>query len=192
MSKKKCSADDSDLFRSSIGPVKAIKTDDLHIPESPKPAPRPQKKPLEPVTTESRPLQQNDHDLVIVYQEDVISYAASGLQHQVLKKLRKGYFSAEASIDLHGLNSQEAKRQLSLFIQNACANGYRCVHVIHGKGYRSPDQQPVLKNEINLWLRNHPNILGFCSASPRHGGTGALYILLKLPEKYGEEEDTEY
>jgi DNA-nicking Smr family endonuclease len=190
VSKKKCSPDDSDLFRSSIGPVKSIKTGNIYTPEPEKPAPRPQKKAPEPIVIEARP--DNGNDLAILYQEDIVSYAASGLQHSILKKLRKGYFSAEASIDLHGLTRQEAQRQLNLFIQNACENGYRCVHIIHGKGHRSPDQQPVLKNEINLWLRQHPQILCFCSASPRHGGTGALYVLLKLPEKYGDEEDTEY
>jgi DNA-nicking Smr family endonuclease len=68
-------------------------------------------------------------------------------------------------------------------------DGCRCVQIVHGKGYNSPGNQPVLKNDINLWLRQHQDVLAFCSTPPKAGGTGALYVLLKLSDKFGLTDD---
>ncbi|RMD71241.1 MAG: DNA mismatch repair protein MutS, partial [Gammaproteobacteria bacterium] len=57
---------------------------------------------------------------------------------------------------------------------------YRCVRIVHGKGRRSA-RQPVLKQKVNGWLRARDEVLAFCSARPHHGGTGALYVLLRRP-----------
>ncbi|MGZ8222390.1 MAG: Smr/MutS family protein, partial [Methylobacter sp.] len=122
-------------------------------------------------------------DIEKVGLEDSLSYTAPGLQHNVLKKLRKGQFGLDAEIDLHGLNSNEAKRQLLHFLHDCVKNGYRCIHIVHGKGYRSADNHPVLKNSLNLWLRQHQDVQAFCSAPPKDGGTGAVFVLLRLSEK---------
>ena len=63
----------------------------------------------------------------------------------------------------------------------------RCAHIIHGKGYRSGERQPVLKRKVNYWLRLRPDVLAFCSATPRDGGTGAVYVLLRNPDKARRE-----
>jgi DNA-nicking Smr family endonuclease len=124
-----------------------------------------------------------------LYQEDRIAFIVPGIQRSALKKLRKGYYGVDADLDLHGLNSREALKQLLRFLQDCVEDGYRCVHIVHGKGYHSPDNEPVLKNEINLWLRQHKDILAFCSAPRRAGGSGALYVLLRLSEKYAVTEE---
>lgn len=82
-------------------------------------------------------------------------------------------------IDLHGLNSREATEALDEFLVEAVAHRVRCFHLIHGKGRRSADQLPVLKSLVNRWLRQRREVLAFCSARQRDGGTGALYVLLK-------------
>jgi DNA-nicking Smr family endonuclease len=46
---------------------------------------------------------------------------------------------------------------------------------------------PVIKNELNRWLRQHKDVQAFCSASQKDGGTGALFVLLRLSDKYGFE-----
>jgi len=53
------------------------------------------------------------------------------------------------------------------------------VRIIHGKGYGSREQAPVLKNSLNSWLRQHPDVLAFSSTRPEHGGTGAVHVLLR-------------
>ncbi len=189
MSKKKLSADDSALFRQTVGKVKALDRNNLISTVQKKPKPYPNQKKL---TVNSSFEERVDGEIEPLYQEDRISFLSSGIQKNVLKKLRKGYFGLDATIDLHGLTSQEANYQLSQFLHHSVEDGFRCVHIIHGKGYRSPGNQPVLKNDINVWLRQHKDVQAFCSTSPKDGGTGAVFVLLKLSEKYGEEEDSKY
>jgi DNA-nicking Smr family endonuclease len=186
--KKILSAEDSDLFRQSIGEVKAVKNDTLILKPSEKPKPYPQNKTLETIKS----FEPSDIEVDLLHHEDSLNFIAPGLQKNILKKLRKGYFGFDASIDLHGLTSQEAKHQLSRFLHFSIEDGFRCVHIIHGKGYGSSTDRPVLKNDINVWLRQHSEVQAFCSTPSKHGGTGAVFVLLKLSAKYGEQEDTQY
>jgi DNA-nicking Smr family endonuclease len=173
VTKKIINANDSDLFRQTVGDVRAVKSDKvLHKSARPKPQ-------RQPNDSDSIWLNLNDADIASVSHEETLSFTAPGIQHSILTKLRKGFFGIQAEIDLHGLSSQAAKAQLVNFLSSSVSAGYRCVHIIHGKGYRSTDNQPVLKNHINLWLRQHKEVRAFCSAPAKHGGAGAVYVLLK-------------
>ncbi|MGR9012554.1 MAG: Smr/MutS family protein [Gammaproteobacteria bacterium] len=181
MAKKNLTPEDSDLFRLTIGKVHAIKSDKVLLTEDNKPKPYPKK---QAVNVDESLNNAAEFDIANVGVEDSLSYTAPGLQHNVLKKLRKGQFGLDAEIDLHGLNSNEAKRQLLHFLHDCVQDGCRCVHIIHGKGYRSEGNHPVLKNNLNLWLRQHQDVQAFCSAPQKDGGTGAVFVLLQLSEKY--------
>ncbi|WFP48609.1 Smr/MutS family protein [Methylomonas sp. EFPC3] len=186
MTKKTTSPDDSALFRNTVGKVKTIDTNTVSLQPAGKPRPFPKTKPLEQID----PLQKDiSEKLDMLFQEDRIAFLAPGLQKNVLKKLRKGQYGLDAEIDLHGLTSRNAKQQLLNFLHDCVENGIRCVHVIHGKGYNSPDSQPVLKNDINLWLRQHQDVLAFCSAPPKAGGSGAVFVLLRFSAKFGAHEE---
>lgn len=183
---KKTTPDDVAIFRNAIGKVQAIDTNTVLLKPDKKPRPVPLFKPLEQVD----PLQKDVGDgLETLFQEDTIAFLVPGLQKNVIRKLRKGYYGLDAEIDLHGLSSRDAQQQLLRFLHHCIENGQRCVQIIHGKGYNSPDKQPVLKNDINLWLRQHKDVLAFCSAPPKSGGTGALFVLLRLPNKFNSLED---
>ena len=136
------------------------------------------------------PLQKHvDGSLETLYQEDKVAFIAPGLHKNVLKKLRKGHYGLDADIDLHGLSSREALPQLLGFLHHCVEDGCRCVHIVHGKGYHSTEKQPVLKNDINLWLRQHKDVLAFSSAPSRAGGAGAVFVLLRLSDKFAISED---
>ncbi len=175
MTKKKVSDEDIDLFRQAIGSVQTINTDKIHFKtRSPKPYPKGK------ISPELENWQRNEKiDTDAVGHEQTLLFTAPGVQQAVLTKLRKGVYGIQGEIDLHGLTSEVAKRELLIFLQNQIARGSRCIHIIHGKGYRSNDSQPVLKNQINRWLREHKEVLAFCSAPPRQGGAGAVLVLLK-------------
>jgi DNA-nicking Smr family endonuclease len=106
-------------------------------------------------------------------------YRSSGLSGRELRRLRRGQFAIEAHFDLHGLTSDEARVALAAFLDHAIAAERRCVRIIHGKGLGSAGGQSVLKPRIQRWLRVRKDVLGFCSARPVDGGTGAMYVLLK-------------
>ena len=106
-------------------------------------------------------------------------FSRGGLQHKVMRKLRRGQYAVEAELDLHRLTVPEARERLAQFLVNAQAQAQRCVKVIHGKGLGSAGGLPVLKNKVNSWLRQRNEVLAFCSAIAADGGTGAVYVLLK-------------
>ena len=188
VTKKTLSEEDSTLFRQAIGKVKEINTNSLLLSPKEKPKPYPKKQYTNTDTVFKEALTSGVDKL---YQEDSLSFLAPGLQKNILQKMRKGHFGFDASIDLHGLTSQQAKHQLAQFLRLSEEEGLRCVHIIHGKGYRSTDNHPVLKNDINIWLRHYKSVQAFCSTPPKHGGTGAVFVLLKLSGKYAEEDDTQ-
>lgn len=109
---------------------------------------------------------------------DILSFSRSGLQHNVLKKLRQGKHPIELELDLHGLTVKQARNELLEFLGICEAAGMRNVIIIHGKGFRSKDK-PVIKPMLNRWLRAVDNVLAFHSAQPKDGGSGAVYVLLK-------------
>ncbi|MFN0063767.1 MAG: Smr/MutS family protein [Myxococcaceae bacterium] len=99
-----------------------------------------------------------------------------------MKRLRRGAIPIEAGLDLHGLVREEAHRALATFIERARASGKRCVLVIHGKGMRSERGTAVLKASTRTWMTQGPlaeSVLALTSARPQHGGTGAIYVLLR-------------
>ncbi len=109
---------------------------------------------------------------------DILSFSRSGLQHNVLKKLRQGKYPIEHALDLHGLTVEQARKELSAFLGECQAADIRHIIIVHGKGFRSRDK-PVIKPMINRWLRAVDNVLAFHSAQPKDGGSGAVYVLLK-------------
>ncbi len=106
----------------------------------------------------------------------LICYKTVGLAEKTFKKLRRGEFPIEDSLDLHGMRLPHAKASLQVFLQQSLAAHLRVLCVIHGKGRAG--SIPVLKNKLNHWLRDIPTVLGFCSAKPIAGGSGAIIILL--------------
>jgi DNA-nicking Smr family endonuclease len=180
VAKKTLTSEDRDLFRHAIGNVRAVNSDKVLLNKENKPKPYPR---LLTTDIDSHLIDSAATDIEKVGLEDSLNFIAPGLQNNVLKKLRRGYFGLDGEIDLHGLTSNAAKRQLLHFLHGCVEAGYRCVHIVHGKGYRSADNHPVLKNNLNLWLRQHKDVQAFCSAPPKDGGTGAVFVLLQLTEK---------
>lgn len=112
---------------------------------------------------------------------DELSFRRPGIPDTLLRKLRRGHFSVDAELDLHGLTSPQARSALREFIAYEITRGARCVRVIHGKGLRSGPRGPVLKNVVNIWLRRADAVVAFGSARPLDGGSGAVYVLLATP-----------
>ena len=111
--------------------------------------------------------------------DDELSYRSQGIGTDVTQKLRKGHWSLQGQIDLHGLRSDEAREALGQFIRDASKRGWRCVRVVHGKGLGSPGKTPVLKSKVQRWLVQKTEVLAFVQAKGSEGGAGALVVLLK-------------
>lgn len=110
-----------------------------------------------------------------------LSFRAPGLQDAVFRRLRRGVYRVGLELDLHGMRADEARRAIVDFLAECRRRDVRCARIIHGKGLRSKGQGPVLKQRLDGWLRRRDDVLAFTSARPEHGGTGAVYVLLRAP-----------
>ncbi|MDO5538353.1 MAG: Smr/MutS family protein [Desulfovibrionaceae bacterium] len=111
-----------------------------------------------------------------------------GLDLLTVGRLRQGGFSPEASVDLHGMNIQQAFETLRVFVKASYLRGMRCLIIVPGRGKNSPDGIGVLREKVRLWLTQDPFkrvVLAFCTARPHDGGPGSLYVLLRKYKKKG-------
>lgn len=175
---------DAQAFRAAVADVKPLK----HIPRADavhKPTPRARRRPtaaLEDLHA-AMPLiavaEDGSPAASPVAGNAVLSFQRAGVRIQEMRKLKRGLYPAQDELDLHGFTQAAARDQLADFIVASRDAGYRCVRIIHGKGYRSGSRGAVLKTAVDLWLRRHMDVLAFASAKPIDGGTGALYVLLR-------------
>lgn len=110
---------------------------------------------------------------------DQLVYLRNGIAPQTLRKLRRGHWVIQAELDLHGQTTVEARDSLVRFLNSCLRRDARCVRVIHGKGLRSKNREPVLKTKVANWLIQRDEVLAFCQARQGDGGGGAVMVLLK-------------
>ncbi|PSB92002.1 Smr/MutS family protein [Candidatus Pandoraea novymonadis] len=111
-----------------------------------------------------------------------LAYRRHGTDRKILNQLKKGYWVIQKKLDLHGMRREEAREALSIFLHEAVRCKSRCVHIIHGKGLNSIDQKPVLKDKVRGWLAQKDEVLAYCEAKTKDGGSGALIVLLKAKQ----------
>jgi DNA-nicking Smr family endonuclease len=100
--------------------------------------------------------------------------------NESLKKLlKKNGGNIDGTFDMHGLTVKEAAYELDHFFAESMTTKAQILLIIHGKGLQSENQRPVLKNAVVYWLKYDPRVKSYCSANQGHGGTGALYVLLR-------------
>jgi DNA-nicking Smr family endonuclease len=98
-----------------------------------------------------------------------------------LGKLKKGGYSVQAHLDLHGLGLEEAKARFEAFLRRSQHLGHSCVRIVHGKGKHSATEPAVLKTHLTRWLGSRKlsrTVVAFASARWKDGGSGAVYVLL--------------
>lgn len=171
------SEEEQRLFQEAVSGARPLVSDTVEPhPSSPPPVPQ------QRLRDEAAVMQDIFSDEVAVEDMETgeeLLHWRPGLQHQVLRKLRRGHYSIGAELDLHGYTVAEARQALGAFLEHCLRENIRCVRIIHGKGNGSLNRLPVLKGKVNHWLRQRDEVLAFASARPADGGTGALYVLLK-------------
>lgn len=188
------SDEDRVLFRAAMSDVRLLKTD--------KRVPAPKKCAQQLIKEAKKSLMQNKikrhiddnidkkrlsfSDLTVphITAEQPISFSQSGVNCSIFQKLQTGDLTIAASLDLHGRNIEQARALVASFIVRCYKNNKRYIHIVHGKGRCANSKYPALKNQLYHWLPQCPEVIAFQSAFPRHGGTGAVYVLLKVNKSF--------
>ena len=170
-------ADEPTDFRSLIGAVQPVKAKRRVPLRKPQPPPRARfaRADEQAVLEESLTIGASEVGLET---GDEISFRRPHVPLKVLKDLRRGRYSIQNELDLHGLTADQARSMLREFMTEVLLEGHRCVRIVHGKGLRSGPGGPVLKVKLNKWLPQWDQVLAFTTAPARDGGTGAVYVLL--------------
>ncbi|MYM23860.1 DNA mismatch repair protein MutS [Duganella sp. FT135W] len=176
---------EANIFQTALGGVKRMPVSDRYVPQSvPKSVATeagPKRK-LTQAEDDAAVLRESLSDLFEVdhYLEDdpALNYSAPGVGPDVMKKMRKGHWPVQDELDLHGMNRDQARDALGAFLTKSQQRNHRCVCVIHGRGFGSRGQEPVLKTMVHSWLVQK-GVVAFCQARNNEGGEGALIVLLR-------------
>jgi DNA-nicking Smr family endonuclease len=101
------------------------------------------------------------------------------------RALSRGKRSPEAKLDLHGMTLSAAERAVAEFLAQSGEQGRRIVLIVTGKGLRLEGGRVLggrIRAEFLGWLdraENRTRVAGVRAAHPRHGGSGAFYVLLR-------------
>lgn len=174
------------LFALAVGPVHPMKDRRLAELQPPRPAPLPRQRELDERAALREAISDEMDVERLLETDEGLSYRRSGIGPDVLKRLRRGEWSIQSQVDLHGLRRDEARERLAEFLREAVRQGQRCVRVVHGKGLGSPGREPVLKGKVRAWLVQKREVLAFTQARAAEGGAGALVVLLGMEPKIPE------
>ena len=101
----------------------------------------------------------------------------SGAESLELKRLRRGDYVPDLLLDLHGYRQSEAKLELAALLQACVKQQSQCCCVMHGYG------SGILKQQVPMWLAQHPQVVAFHQAPKEWGGDAALLILIDIGEQ---------
>ena len=173
-------SDDDDAFEAAMAGVRPIERTQ-HAPEPcyREPVPlsareREVMRELDALVSGEAPFDMRDSD-------EVMEGCVPGLDPRVVRRLRRGEFTPQADLDLHGCDAETARGLVEAFVVESHARGLRCLRIVHGRGNRSPNGA-VLKPSLPRWLARGPArliVLAWTSAPQSDGGTGASYVLLR-------------
>ncbi len=184
MPKPAAPPEDSALFRQEVADAVALPPANRAVPARPrvKPVPLQRLKDerqalLDSLADPWELLGEGGRDSIESGEE--LFFTRPGVPAAALRKLKRGAWTIRAELDLHGLRSDEARLALAEFLAACARRDCRCVRIVHGKGLRSKNREPVLKHKLRHWLMQREDVLAFCQARPADGGSGAAIVLLK-------------
>jgi len=157
--------EESLLFKETVGKVTPVHHDRVSHPKK-------------RIRSHHRQQQPHHHDNSTVAYPGSDNNFNEPLGKALRRKLRGGKVPIEGRLDLHGQTQHQAEDTLKSFLQQAIYMNIHCVLIIHGKGYNSANNIPILKELTQYILSQHPKVLDYCSATLKHGGNGATYALL--------------
>lgn len=180
--KKPNKTDDETFFQQAIGKVKPLKTDTIHFDKKvskPKRSSQLKNSPQNNVKALAQ-FHFSDEFEPNLNKQGPMKYVRSDVDSYEAKNLRRGFYSPDLILDLHGLDQQQAKKEIAALLYTCQKEHAQCICIIHGLGSR------ILKNKVPHWLVQHPDVMAFHQAPLEWGGNGALLALIELKDKFNK------
>lgn len=165
--------DDFDLFRAETKGIKPIKQDTFVAPRQKSSQ---KKSPLRDIREKEDTLFyfSDEYEPLLNEHDGVIKYLREGEDSHLLKQLRRGDFSPELFLDLHGLTREQAKMELAALLLTCEDEHVYCASIMTGYGTFT------LKKQIPRWLVQHPKVRALHQAPKEWGGEAAILILVDV------------
>ena len=163
----------SDEFRKAVAGAKPLKGRNRVTLQEPAPEPVPHQRRRDEAAALAESMAASLAPDEALETGEELSYLRDGISRETLRKLRRGHWSVQDGIDLHGMTREQSSAILVEFLEHCLARGLRCVRIVHGKGLG------ILKAKLKKWLPLRAEVLAFCQAPANDGGSGALLVLLK-------------
>lgn len=181
--KEQAALKEASLFRRNIGAVTPMKVSAVYQHQRPTIAPLPVPKKSREIHSMAQAMQEieqwsDEFDPSAGEEDAGASYSIKGSGPELVARLRSGKWPAQAFVDLHGMQRDQARSTLADFLRRSKLARLRCVCVIHGKGINSREGA-VLPDKVRSWLVQSELVQAFCPANVQDGGAGALQVLLK-------------
>ena len=165
--------DKQDEFRKAVADVKPLKRAKRVVLKAPAPAPVAHQHRRDEAAALAESMSDPLSAEEALETGEELSYLRDGMARETLRKLRRGHWSIQDGIDLHGMTRDQASAVVVEFLEHCVTHGLRCVRIVHGKGLG------ILKAKLKKWLPQREEVLAFCQAPANDGGSGALLVLLK-------------
>ncbi|SEG73895.1 DNA endonuclease SmrA [Vibrio hangzhouensis] len=118
----------------------------------------------------------------MVKPDDIIEFKRDGVQDGVYRKLRLGKYPLQAKLDLHRKTLKEARDEVVKFLQQCMRMDIRTVIIVHGRG-ESSNPPAFMKSFLAHWLTQIKDVQCVHSAQRFHGGSGAVYVMLRKSQE---------
>lgn len=118
---------------------------------------------------------------------DPVAWKRDGVQEGVFRNLRLGRYSTDACLNLQHCTLVQARDEVAGFVQQSMEMNIRCALIQLGRARRSADHANQLKTYLNHWLPALEAVMAFHSAQPHHGGTAAIYLMLRKSRQARQE-----
>lgn len=183
--------DDEDLFKQEMKGVTPIKVEKKVVSTKNEVDPKVSQARREAAT---KKLETDSNHLTTEHVErvgphDIIEYKRPGIQNEVFRKLRLGKYQVEARLDLHHKTVEQARVAVFQFIKDCIQYELRTVIIVHGKSDRKgkEDFPAQIKSFVAKWLPEIDQVMAFHSAQKQHGGTGAVYVMLRKSDRQRQD-----
>jgi DNA-nicking Smr family endonuclease len=163
----------SDEFSKAVADVEPLKRPKRVALKAPAPAPVPQQRRRDEAAALAESLAGPLSGEEVLETGEELSYLREGMARETLRKLRRGHWSVQDGVDLHGMSRDQAAAVVAAFLDQCLSRGLRCVRIVHGKGLG------ILKAKLRRWLPQRQEVLAYCQAPANDGGSGAILVLLR-------------